>query len=249
MTATIALLIREFRRFYRDRSRIIGTLITPLVLFAFIAGGFSGVAPIAAGERLSSYLLPGTLALSVMMTAIFSTISIIDDRKAGFLQSVLVAPVSAPALIASKVLAGALLSAIQATLVLVPLALMDLTFDLLLLPRTLLTLTMTGAALTALGFALAWFNETTQGYHGMMNGLLMPMWALSGSLFPAEGAAPVLKAIIVFNPLTPFVSLIRSALRTGAIPLEQWLRPLPWMVVFLLLAFFATRRTARAVST
>ena len=249
MTATSALFIREIRRFYRDRSRIIGTLVTPLVLFAFIAGGFSGVAPTAAGERLSSYLLPGTLALSVMMTAIFSTISIIDDRKAGFLQSVLVAPVSGPALIAAKVLAGAVLSAIQATIVLVPLALIDSTFDLFLLPRALLTLTMTGAALTALGFALAWFSETTQGYHGMMNGLLMPMWALSGSLFPAEGAASVLSAIIRFNPLTPFVSLIRAALHSGAIPLVQWLAPLPWIAVFVALAIYATRRTQHAVST
>lgn len=242
MLATWALFSREVKRFYRDRGRIIGTLVTPLVLFAFVAGGFAEMS--AEGERFDRYLLPGTLALSVMMTAIFSTISIIDDRKAGFLQGVLVAPVSREALVAAKVLAGATIAVLQATIVLVPLLLWQGEAALIVLPPTLLALLMTGAALTGLGFAIAWFSESTQGYHGVMNGLLMPMWALSGSLFPASGASPALQWLIRINPLSPFVTLLRATLHATS---GEWLAPLGWMVAFLVLATVAATRSARAV--
>ncbi|MCC6810991.1 MAG: ABC transporter permease [Deltaproteobacteria bacterium] len=239
--ATWALFLREIKRFYRDRSRIVGTLMAPLALFGFIAGGFAGVT--IGGVTFSRYLLPGTLALSVMMTAIFSTISIIDDRKAGFLQGVLVAPISRAALIAAKVCAGAALSLMQAALVLLPLSLYEGGIDIAALPLLFVALAVTGAALTALGFALAWFSDSTQGYHAMMNGLLMPMWALSGSLFPADGATPVLATIVRLNPLTPFVALLRDASSLGA-----WLAPLAWTAAFFALALLSTRRSARAVA-
>jgi|TARA_B100000378_G_scaffold61171_1_gene45562 ABC-2 type transport system permease protein len=158
------------------------------------------------------YFFPGTLALIVLFTAIFSTISVIEDRREGFLQGVLVAPVPRATIVAGKILSGTTLAVLQAMLflLLAPAAGIGLRADLL-LPLVVALLTL-AFALTGLGFLVAWQLDSTQGFHAVMNLVLVPMWLLSGAVFPAEGAAWWIRAIMWANPMTYGVTALRVVL-------------------------------------
>jgi ABC-2 type transport system permease protein len=206
---------REVRRFARQPSRVVGTLATPLVFWLLLGGGFAGVTT-AGGVAYGAYFFPGTLALMVLFAAIFGAISLIDDRTQGFLQGVLVAPVPRVAVVAGKVVGGAVLATLQAW-VLLPLApLAGVGLDAGALVRTAAALAGLALVLSAFGFACAWRFASIQGFHAVMNLVLMPMWLLSGAVFPAASSAAWLRALAMVNPLGYGVALLRHALGPAA---------------------------------
>ena len=220
--ATIALWRRDIVRFYRQRSRIIGALGTPVVFWLLLGSGLGssfriGDAPAPGGGYLE-YFYPGTLALILLFTAIFSTISVIEDRHEGFLQGVLVAPVPRTAIVLGKLLGGTTLAVLQAALflLLAPVANTQITLETL--PLLVLVLTVLAFALTGLGFALAWVLDSTQGFHAIMNVVLIPMWLLSGAVFPPDGASGWIRAVMLVNPMTYGVSAIRGVLAAATPP-------------------------------
>src|SRR5262249_33631763 len=147
------------------------------------------------------FFFPGTVTLIVLFTAIFSTISVIEDRHEGFLQSVLVAPQSRLTLVLGKILGGTTLAFGQAVLFLCLAPVAGIRLPLASAPSLFLNLLVIAFGLTGLGFLLAWKLDSTQGFHAIMNLLLIPMWLLSGALFPAAGAAPWIRALMTINPL------------------------------------------------
>ncbi len=209
---------RELVRFYRQRNRVIGALGSPLVFWLLIGSGLSGVGsafkPVAGhtGMTAIEYLYPGTLVLILLFTAIFSTISIIEDRREGFLQSVLVAPVSRMSLVAGKILGGTVLAVSQGISFLLLAPTVGIWPKPLALVAVLLVMFVVSFGLTGLGFALAWKMDSTQGFHAIMNLFLIPMWLLSGALFPASGGPMWLHWVMTVNPLTYGVVALRSAL-------------------------------------
>ena len=174
--------------------------------------------PGAAGVDYLEYFYPGTLVLVVLFAAIFSTISIIEDRREGFLQGVLAAPVSRAAIVAGKVLGGATLAWLQgaAFLLLAPVAGLHVSVASLLAAAGVLALL--AVALTALGFACAWSVDSVQGFHAIMNLLLVPLWLLSGAVFPLTGAPVWLAALMRLNPLTYGVAALRQTFYVAAAP-------------------------------
>lgn len=211
---TWSLAKRDLMHFFRQRSRVIGAIGQPFVLWVFLDAGFRHT--IAGGERYGAFLYPGVIMLIALFSAIFSTISLIEDRKSGFLQGVLVAPVSSGALVAGKLVAGTVLALGQAALflLLLPLAGVEVTVTGLLLGGAALVLaclTLTGA-----GFTMAWRMRSTQGFHAIMNLVLVPAWMLSGSFFPAESAVGWLQWIIALNPMTYITTLFREAFLAGS---------------------------------
>jgi ABC-2 type transport system permease protein len=214
--AVWALWVRDIVRFVRQRSRIIGALGSPVVFWFLIGSGlgrsFQGGpdAPLEGGYL--QYFFPGTLALIILFTAIFSTISVIEDRREGFLKGVLVAPVQRSAIVLGKILGGTTLAVAQAGLflLLAPLARVPITLAAIVPLAGVLLLVAIG--LTGLGFLIAWNMESTQGFHAIMNLFLVPMWLLSGSLFPESGAAGWVRLIMALNPLTYGVDAIRLVL-------------------------------------
>ena len=226
---------REIVRFYRDRSRVIGSLAPPLLFWVMIGFGLGGSfqSPGASKVGYLHFLFSGTAVLIVLFTAIFSTISIIEDRREGFMQSVLVAPVSRGAIVLGKILGGSAVALLQGLIfvVLAPLAGIPIGF----VQGVSLVGVMFGIAfaLTGLGFLIAWRMQSTQGFHAIMNLFLMPMWLLSGSLFPLSGAAPWLKWIMVFNPLTYGVSAFQRVLLGKNYPAEAGSLPLCLAVIAL----------------
>jgi ABC-2 type transport system permease protein len=201
---------RELVRFLRQRHRVIGAFATPIVFWLLIGGGMgqsfrgsgTGAGAGAMPHGYMQYFFPGTILMILLFTAIFSTISIIEDRREGFLQSVLVAPVGRMAIVLGKVLGGTLLAFGQGLifLMLAPTVGIHLTVVSFLLSSTVMLIV--AFALTALGFCNAWRMSSTQGFHAIMNLFLMPMWFLSGALFPAENAMGPIRWFMRANPLS-----------------------------------------------
>ncbi len=217
MTGLFTLVEREIVRFLRQRSRVIGALLTPLLFWLLIGSGIGSSFSGSGGETMNfrEYFFPGTLVLIVFFTAIFSTISVIEDRKEGFLQSVLVSPVPRSALAAGKILGGSILAVAQGTLflALAPFAGIPLTVTAAL--TTVATLALVAVGLTGLGFVIAWRMDSTQGFHAIMNVFLIPLWLLSGAAFPAAGASGWLKVAMALNPVSYGVAAVRRALYAG----------------------------------
>lgn len=209
------LLQRELVRFFRQRNRVIGAFASPLVFWVLIGFGLSSSfhAPsMPPAMSAVEYLFPGTLTLIILFTSIFSTISIIEDRREGFLQSVLVAPISSAAVVLGKLLGGTVVALIQGAifLLLAPLAGMQLTLASVI--GSIGVILLLSFALTGLGFVIAWRMDSTQGFHAIMNLFLIPMWLLSGSFFPATGTPSWLRWLMDLNPLTYGVAALRQTL-------------------------------------
>ncbi len=224
LLASYTLWLREVVRFYRDRSRVVGALGSPLVFWFLIGSGLGRSFHGSAGQPLAGgylqYFFPGTLALILLFTAIFSTISIIEDRQAGFLQGVLVAPVPRTAIVLGKILGGTTLAAIQGTIFLALAPLAHVALRAVDVPALLLVILLASFGVTGLGFLIAWRLDSTQGFHAIMNLFLIPMWILSGALFPASGAAGWIRVLMLLNPLTYGVSALRVLLSARAAPAE-----------------------------
>jgi ABC-2 type transport system permease protein len=249
--ATVAVLWRrDLLRFFRQPSRLVGALLQPILFWGIIGSGMAGTFRMAgSGEGYLRYFFPGVVLMVVLFAAIFTTLSVIEDRHAGFLQAVLAGPASRGAVVAGKVLGSASVALSQAALflLLAPLA----GFPLLSVdwPALVAALALAAIGLAALGFAVAWWIDNVQGYHAIQMTLLVPLWIVSGAMFPAGPDRPVLGAIMRANPVAYAVSASRRALggpaAPGALP-GSTARDLLVLVAFavgcLLLALLAVRR-------
>ncbi len=215
LSATGALLKREVVRFLRERNRVFGALAQPVIFWALFGAGLrSSFRPPGGGARLAygEYFFPGTIILILLFTAIFSTISLIEDRREGFLQGVLVAPIPRASLVLGKVLGGTTLALAQGTLILLCAPLAGIPLSAGILAGSLAVMVAVAFGLTSLSFCIAWRMDSTQGFHAIMTVLLMPLWLLSGSFFPAAGAPAWLRLLMAADPLTYGLALFRRVL-------------------------------------
>ncbi len=244
---------REIVRFYRQKSRVVGVLASPLVFWVVIGSGFGTSFSSGGGQGQQNYLdyfYPGALIMIVLFTSIFAMMSLIEDRKEGFLLSVMVAPVPRSAIVLGKVLGGTTLSAIQGMIFLVfaPFAGVHLNPLQVLLAGVVVFLV--SFALTALGFAIAWPMDSTQAFHGIINLFLIPLWLLSGAMFPIGRASGWIRVVMYMNPLTYGVEALRALLYPGMetpFPLPSSMATLLLfsLVMFGLAFLMANRRSTR----
>ncbi|HZQ23741.1 MAG TPA: ABC transporter permease [Terriglobales bacterium] len=244
---------RELVRFYRQRSRVIGVIASPLLFWVVIGSGFgtsfrSGNA--AGQQHYLDYFYPGALIMIVLFTSIFTMMSVIEDRKQGFLLSVLVAPVPRSSIVLGKVLGGTTLSAVQGLIFLVFAPLVGVHLDLLRFLLVVVTVFLLSFSLTALGFAIAWPMDSTQAFHAIINLFLIPLWLLSGALFPLAGASGWLRLLMRINPLTYGVEALRTLLYPSTPVVFSLGASMATMVLFsaimFLLAFImVNRRTTK----
>lgn len=219
MHAAAALWRRELVKFARDRNRVAGAALQPIAIWLLLGFGFRDSFRLPGAEGMEGmdlpyleFLFPGMMAIVALFTAIFSTISIVEERQGGFLQAALATPARRWALVLGPALGSATLAVGQGALFF------------LLIPLTGHAPSWIGAAMTAgilaavalgfagLGVAIAWRSRTTRGFHAIMNLLLIPLWVLSGAFFPAEGAPGVLQWAIRLNPVSYGVDALRTAL-------------------------------------
>ncbi len=215
MLPAYTLWLREIVRFYRQRSRVVGVIASPLLFWVVIGAGFGSSfrSGDAAGQsNYLDYFYPGALIMIVLFTSIFTMMSVIEDRKEGFLLSVLVAPVPRSAIVLGKVLGGTTLAAIQGLVFLAFAPLVGAHITPVGFLLIVLTIFLVSFSLTALGFAIAWPMDSSQAFHAIINLFLIPLWLLSGALFPVSKASGWLQAIMKANPLTYGVEALRDLL-------------------------------------
>ena len=244
---------REIVRFYRQPTRVVGVLASPLVFWLVIGSGFgtsfrSGGGP--GQQHYLDYFYPGALIMIVLFTSIFTMMSVIEDRKEGFLLSVMVAPVPRSAIVLGKVMGGTTLSAVQGMIFLIFAPFAGVHLQLLSVLLVALVVFLVSFSLTALGFAIAWPMDSSQAFHGIVNLFLIPLWLVSGALFPITGASKWIQVVMRLNPLTYGVAALRELMYPGAetvFPLTSAMATLALfsLIMFGLALLIANRRSTR----
>ena len=242
--------LREVVRFYRQKARVVGVIASPILFWIVIGSGFgtSFRAGATGDQHYLEYFYPGALIMIVLFTSIFTMMSVIEDRKEGFLLSVLVAPVSRSAIVLGKVLGGTTLATVQGLIFLLfaPLVGVHIGFGSFVLIA--ITVFLVSFALTALGFVIAWPMDSTQAFHAIINLFLIPLWLLSGALFPLSGASGWLRLLMRINPLTYGVEALRQLLygtREGGVAASLATLVLFSLFMFGLAFFMVNRRTTK----
>ena len=214
---------RDLLRFFRQPSRLVGALGQPILFWAVIGSGMAATFRMPGTELgYLQYFYPGVVLMVVLFAAIFTTLSVIEDRHAGFLQAVLAGPASRGAVAAGKVAGSASVALSQAALFLLLAPLAGFPFLSVNWPLLLSALSLAAIGLAALGFSVAWLVDNVQGFHAIQMTVLVPLWVVSGAMFPASREHPVFSVIMRLNPVAYAVSATRLALAgpgaPGALP-------------------------------
>ncbi len=217
MNVIYILWLRQLKRYFRSRSRIIGSLGQPLLLLLALGFGFGPIYAKAGGGNYIQFLAPGIIAMGILFTAVFSGIEIIWDRQFGFLKETLVAPVSRFEIMVGRTLGGATVATIQGLIIfLIAMAIGFGPTDIHLLPLAFVFMVLIALFFTALGTAIASVLEDMQGFQLIMNFLLMPLFFLSGALFPLQGLPKTFSIVASIDPLSYGVDGLRGTLVNGA---------------------------------
>ena len=204
--------LREVKKYLRSKSRLIGSLGMPLLFLFALGFGLNSFMNIKDGNYLE-FIFPGVITMSVLMTSMFSGISVIWDKQFGFMKEMLVAPVSRTKIVIGKTLGGATTAVVQGILIFIISMIMGVRISSLSgLFIALGFMILIGMSFTALGVCFASRMEDMQAFPLVMNFVIMPLFFLSGALFPLDGIPNVLKVITRVNPLSYGVDAVRTGL-------------------------------------
>lgn len=213
MSTIYILWLRQLKRYFRSKSRMIGSLAQPLLFLLALGFGFGPIYQRAGGGNYIEFLTPGIIAMSIIFTAIFSGIEIIWDKQFGFLKETLVAPVSRLNIMVGRTLGGATVASLQGIIVFFISFIAGFRpLNVMLLPLALVFIVLTALLFTALGTAIASLLEDMQGFQLIINFLVMPLFFLSGALFPLEGLPKTLVTVARLDPLSYGVDGLRGTL-------------------------------------
>lgn len=202
---------RELLHFVSDRTRIISSLMFPLMFLVVFGAGFSRiVGGLAGGVDFIHFIYPGILAMTVLTSSLLSGTSVVVDREHGFLKEVLVAPLSRVGVILGKALGGSLTSLLQGMIMLVIAPIIGLSITPLLVVKLLPTLLILSLALSGLGILMATRMHSQQGFQFLMQLIVFPLMFLAGVFFPVDGVPVWLQIVAKVNPLTYGVDAIRQ---------------------------------------
>jgi len=216
MKVIYVLWIRQIKRYFRSRSRIIGSLGQPLLFLIALGFGFGPIYTKAGGGNYIQFLAPGIIAMSILFSATFSGIEVLWDRQFGFLKEILVAPVSRTRIMVGRTLGAATVAIFQGIIVFcLCLTVGFRPTNTWLLPLALVYMWLIAITFTAFGTAIACLIEDTQGFQLIMNFLVMPTFFLSGALFPLQGLPKAVTFLCAVNPLVYGVDALRAVLTHG----------------------------------
>ncbi len=204
--------LRQVKKYLRSKPRMIGSLGQPILFLVALGFGLGSLYQSANGGNFIDFLAPGIIAMSILFTSMFTGIEVIWDRQFGFLKETLVAPVTRFKIMFGRTLGGATTGIFQGILVLIIAAIIGFRPELALIPLSIIFMILIGLFFTSLGTAIASKLEDMQGFNLIMNFLVMPLFFLSGALFPLQDAPEFLKIISYFDPLTYGVDGLRATL-------------------------------------
>ena len=205
--------IRQLKRYWRSKARMLGSLAQPLLFLVALGFGFGPIFQKAGGGNYINFLAPGIIAMSILFTAMFNGIEIIWDRQFGFLKETLVAPVSRYKIMLGRTLGGATVASLQGILVfLISLLIGFRPSNWLTVPFALIFIFLIAILFTALGTAIASKLEDMQAFQLILNFIIMPIFFLSGALFPLDSLPTALTIVTKLNPLSYGVDGLRGIL-------------------------------------
>jgi ABC-2 type transport system permease protein len=244
---------REVVRFLRQRSRVAGSLGQALLLWVLIGAGFqASFTPGGPGGSVgyAEYFFPGIIAVVLLFTAVFATISVVEDRQSGFLQGVLVAPVSRGTVVLGQAAGSTALAVVQGLLLLILAPLVGIKVTAASILATIGVMILVAFSVSGLGLVIAWRLKSTRGFHAVMNLVLFPLWWLSGALFPIKGLPIWMEWIVRLNPVTYGITALRRALYLPRPDLVQDLTPMSLALgitaIFSVITFAAALAAARS---
>lgn len=213
--------LRETKRFFRYRSRIVTSVVTPLLWLIIFGTGLG--AAVRFGNMPGGYtafIYPGIIGQTILFTSIFSGLSVIMDRQYGFLKEILVAPISRPSIVLGKALGISTAAVIQAIILLLLSFIVGVSMDPLIFVLCMIISIIMSVGLGGLGLMIAAFTDSMEGFNLIMSFIVLPMFLLSGALFPITGLPSWLQVAVYVNPLTYGVDALRYAtLGQSALPL------------------------------
>jgi len=208
-----AMWLRQIKRYTRSKSRMIGSFAQPILFLLAFGFGFGPIYQKAGGGDYIQFLAPGIVAMSILFTSMFTGIEVIWDRRFGFLKETLVAPVSRVQIMIGRTLGGATVAVAQGFVVMIITLFLGFKItNLWYIPFAILFMFLIAVLFTALGTAIASKLEDMQAFPLIMNFLIMPIFFLSGALFPLEGLPKSIEIFTKINPLTYGVNGLRQAL-------------------------------------
>jgi ABC-2 type transport system permease protein len=204
--------LREVKTFAREKFRVVAMIAQPLLYLLVLGNGINSGVTLNAngGINYLTFMYPGIIGMSILFTSIFSAVSIIWDREFGFLKEVLVAPVPRWAVSIGKTFGGASIAIVQATIMILMAPIIGISLSLTMIIEMWILAFLIGVALTSLGIAIAARMASMQGFQMIMNFLVMPLYFLSGAMFPLSSAPSWMKALMVVDPLTYCVDGLRN---------------------------------------
>lgn len=214
--AVYVLIARDFKKFVREKSRLVSTLARPLIWLFLVGGGMSRLVSPGAGVSYIQFIFPGILGMTILFSSIFSSISIIWDKEFGLMKEILVAPVSRFSIVIGKALSGTIISVIQATVILLLFPFLGIKLSFASIPYAIAVSFLLAFCISSLGIIIATFYESMESFSAIMNFIVMPMFFLSGAMYPVQKLPDVLKLISKINPLTFGIDALKHAILPGS---------------------------------
>lgn len=210
--------VREFKKFFREKSRLLSTLARP-VLWLFVVGtGMSALIRPQAGFSYVQFIFPGMIGMTILFSSIFSAISIVWDREFGFMKEMLVAPISRLSIVIGKAISGTAISVAQAVIILVLIPFLGITITFSQFIEVVAVAILVSFCITSIGILIASRLTSLDGFNILMNFLVMPMFFLSGAMYPVTSMPPALRQLTHINPLTYGIDAFKHVLLRGSKP-------------------------------
>lgn len=205
-----AVWLREFKRFYREKGRLAASIVRPLLWLLILGLGIGGSMKLADIDiDYFPFLTPGIIGMSILFTSLFSGVSIIWDREFGFLKEMLVAPISRVSIVIGKALGGATASLLQSLIIILFAFILGVHLSLISMIIMLPLIVVISIGFVSMGIIIASMMDTMEGFSVIMNFIVMPMFLLSGAIFPINNLPEGISWIIFLNPMTYGVDALR----------------------------------------
>jgi len=248
--AFVALTVRELRRVARRPARVVSAVAAPALVLALLGSGLAGSyargGAVGEGERYAVFITPGIAALTVMFGSVFAAIGLIEDRESGFLRACLVSPAPSRSIALSKLVATSVVATAQGAVILpVAWVLGGGWPGIGWVVASVGALALVSVSVAGVSLAAAWWSRDVSGFHGVMNLALMPMWLLSGSVFPADGAAGWMRAVMAVNPLRWSTDALRGSVSGVGAGGAAWVVAIVFAFAAIGLAVWSTAATRR----
>ena len=199
--AIYVIVSREFKRFFRQKARLLGSVARPLLWLIIIGSGFTKLIDVGGDVTYSQFIIPGILGMTILFSSIFSTISVVWDREFGFLREMLVAPISRITIILGKIISGIMIALFQCILILSIAPLFGITITLNQFAIMMILMALVSLSITSFGLLIASFLTSLEGFSAIMNFVVLPMFFLSGALYPVKSLPLFLQYISKINAL------------------------------------------------